>query len=351
MNTESTYKIISKILLISVLLLLNPFTFGFSKEKNFDENSSGKEVVLKGFTKSTYLDEQILSFTYEPEINIEINAPSKQKFDKDKNVMLIFYALPNMNSIEETIGRQKQQGLDWHYDIQHIGAQVRFLRNLIKNKNIVVAYLETKEQSWPWWRMRHPGGDFIIRNVVDSVKNIFKGFNIEIVLDGHSGGGSFIFGYINSIAQIPDQVKRISFLDSEYDYSDSLKHGDKIINWLNAYGDHYLCAIAYDDRDVIIDGKNIGTLNGGTFFRTKLLKKKLEREFEFSDYSDSLFTKFTALNGRVKFFLKSNPDHSMWHTLLVEKNGFIESIVSGTQYENSDYEFWGQRAYSEYIQP
>lgn len=315
------------------------------------ENRFDNEVRLKGFTTSSFLNEQTLTFEYEPEIKIEINAPSSETFNPNNKVMLIFYALPNMNTIQQTIGRQMQKGMDWHYDIQHIGAQVRFLRNLISDKNIVVVYLETKEQSWPWWRMRHPGGDIIIRSVVDTVKNLFKSFKTEIVLDGHSGGGSFIFGYLNSVSKIPNQIKRISFLDSEYDYADSLKHGDKIITWLNASSDHYLCAIAYDDRDVIIEGKNIGTLNGGTFYRTMLMKEYLATKLKFGNDSDSLFTKFTALNGKVKFFLKSNPDHLMWHTLLVEKNGFIESIVSGTSYENHNYEFWGPRAYSQFIQP
>ena len=41
----------------------------------------------------------------------------------------------------------------------------------------------------------------------------------------------------------------------------------------------------------------------------------------------------------------------MWHTLLVEKNGYIESILSGTPFEQKDYEFWGWRVYSQYIQP
>ncbi len=350
MKRMSYLKIKSKILLIGILLAIsssNCFTIAKIKE----QKKSYNEVRLKGFTTSSYLDEQILTFNYEPEIRIEINAPSTEYFDPNKKVMLVFYALPNMNTIEETIGKQMQKGMDWHYDIQHIGAQVRFLRNEIKDINIVVVYLETKELSWPWWRMRHPGGDLVIRNVVDSVKNLFNNFNTEIVLDGHSGGGSFIFGYLNSVSKIPNQIKRISFLDSEYDYSDSLNHGSKLLNWIKASTDHYLCAIAYDDRDVIIDGKNIGTLNGGTYYRTTLMEEFLSKKLNFENDSDTLFKKFSALKGRVRFFLKSNPDHLMWHTVLVEKNGFIESIVSGTKYENLGYEFWGPRAYSQFIQP
>ena len=43
----------------------------------------------------------------------------------------------------------------------------------------------------------------------------------EIYLNGHSGGGSFIFGYLAGVEKIPSQVKRISFLDSDYGYDSS----------------------------------------------------------------------------------------------------------------------------------
>ena len=344
----------SRINLISAIMI---FIFLFNIQLSpvygsvVNNSSHEKGTALRGFSKDLFLDEQILSFEYFPDINVEINAPSAGKFDGTKKISIIFYALPNTNSIEQTIGRQKREGLDWHFDIQHIGAQTRFLRDQVKDKNIVVVYLGTKEESWPWWRSKHPDGDYIIRSLVDSVRNIFKEFTTEIVLDGHSGGGSFIFGYINSVNEIPSRVKRISFLDSEYDYSAGLKHGSKIINWLKAEPDHYLCIIAYNDRDIIINGKNIGTLNGGTLFRSNLMKDDLDKALHLNKSEDSLFTKYSGLNGRIKIFLKTNPEHQMWHTLLVEKNGYIESILSGTPYEEKDYQFWGWRAYSQYIQP
>ncbi len=341
-------RVIITSLMIIVLLFLLP---GIINGEVNPKASLDGGVALKGFSRSSFFDEQILKLKIYNGIKIEINAPAANIFDRDKKVLLIFYALPNMNTIDETIGRQKAPGLDWHYDIQHIGAQVRFLRNLVTDENIVIVYLESPEESWQWWRMKHPGKDFVFKMVVDSVANIFKNFSTEIVLDGHSGGGSLVFGYINTVNRIPKKIKRISFLDSQYDYADSLHHGRKIVQWLKAAPDHYLCSIAYDDRHVIINGKDIGTIEGGTFYRSELMEKRLAKDFNFVDYSDSLFIKYSALKGRIKFFLKRNPDHLMWHTLLVEKNGFIESILSGTSYENEGYQLWGWRAYSQYIQP
>jgi len=330
------------------LIVTSVFSFVLFINANF---IYAKETSLKGFSISTYLDEQILDFEYSPDINVEINAPSAENFDPAKKTLLIFYALPNSNTIEQTVGRQKKEGLDWHFDIQHIGAQTRFLRELVKDRNIVVVYTGTKEESWPWWKSKHADGDSVIKSLVDTVKSIFAQYKTEIVLDGHSGGGSFVLGYINSVNRIPSQVKRISFLDSEYDYNPALKHNVKIINWLKAGYDHYLCAIAYDDRDIVINGQDIGTLNGGTFYRTGLMAGDLGKAFYLYRSEDSVFTKYYGLNGRIEIFLKSNPQHQMWHTLLVEKNGFIESVLSGTPYENKDYQFWGWRAYQQYIQP
>jgi hypothetical protein len=341
---------------IKLILALVGFIFLFSIHLSLLYGKAGnylyrKGNTLPGFSKNSFLEEQILSFEYSPDINVEINAPSSDKLDVNKKILLIFYALPNFNSIEQTIGRQKTEGLDWHFDIQHIGAQTRFLRDQVKDKNIVVVYLGTKEESWPWWMSKYPYNEYSINNLVDSVRSIFKEFTTEIVLDGHSGGGSFVFGYINSVNKIPNWIKRISFLDSDYDYSGELNHGSKIINWLKSGNDHYLCVIAYDDRNVIIDGKDIGTLNGGTFYRSNLMENDLDEVFHLNKSEDSLFTNYSGLNGRIKIFLKTNPDHQMWHTLLVEKNGFIESILSGTPYDEKNYKFWEWRAYSQYIQP
>jgi len=41
-------------------------------------------------------------------------------FGKNDKVLLVFYALPNGNSIEQTVGKNLKEGDDWHYNIQHI---------------------------------------------------------------------------------------------------------------------------------------------------------------------------------------------------------------------------------------
>ena len=301
------------------------------------------------FTISEHFAERILNLRFEPEITVQINAPSNEMFDLNRKTLLILYALPNGNSIEWTIGKKLNPRDDWHFDIQHIGAQTRFLRENCKNTNIIVAYLMVDAKSWPSWRRKTENSDLIINSLVDSLFEMFEQFNTKIVLSSHSGGGSFIFGYLNNVKQIPNYVERIAFIDSDYGYEDSLKHGDKMIDWLSESNEHYLSVIAYDDRNVRINGNNIVSPTGGTYYRSKMMKERLGKDFEFTDESDTSFTIYTSLNGRVQFRLKENPNAEIFHTVLVERNGFIQSILSGTEYEGKNYQFWGERCYEKWI--
>ncbi|MCB0262166.1 MAG: hypothetical protein KDH98_03340, partial [Calditrichaeota bacterium] len=81
-----------------------------------------------GFSTHPYGDEQVVSFNYFPEIQIHINVAATTDFDPQKPVGLALFALPNGNSIEQTVGKIVQPEDDWHFGIQHIGAQTRFLR-------------------------------------------------------------------------------------------------------------------------------------------------------------------------------------------------------------------------------
>jgi len=318
--------------------------------KSISAQSSSNSHAFDKFIKSENFGERLLDLRYEPEISIHINAPSKENFDSTKKTLLVFYALPNGNSIEWTIGRKLKPGDDWHFAIQHIGAQTRFLRENYKQANIVVAYLMNDSKSWPAWRRNITNGDSIIKSIVNSITNILHPLDIKIVLSGHSGGGSFIFGFLNSVNEIPNFVQRITFLDSEYGYEDSLKHGDKLIDWLKESNEHFLSVIAYDDRNVKINGKNIVSPMGGTYYRSKMMKERLAKDFEFTDESDSSFARYNSLNGRVQFRLKENPNAEIFHTVLVERNGFIQSILAGTEYEGKNYKFWGERCYENYVE-
>src|ERR1035441_2328558 len=294
-------------------------------------------------------NERITSFTFDPEVKVCVNAPGQSSFAPGKKVLLIFYALPNGNTTDQTVGKVLQAGDDWHYDIQHIGAQTRFLRDLIKDRVVVVVYLEANLKSWPAWRKKH--GDDLIPEIVITVKKLFAGHEVETVLSGHSGGGSRIFGYRNAVDQVPNGVVRIAFLDSNYAYDPALGHKDKLVKWLAASDHHCLCVLAYNDAVALLDGKAFVSAAGGTWGKSHAMQHDLAEEFSFSTRTNAEFQRFSALDGRVQFILRSEEHTSIFHTAQVERNGFIHSMISETPNEGKGYEYFGPRAYSKWIQP
>jgi len=170
-----------------------------------------------------------------------------------------------------------------------------------------------------------------------------------VQINSHSGGGSFIFGYLNGIEKIPDIIERISFIDSDYGYEDSLHHGEKLIPWLQESDKRYLTVYAYNDSIALYHGKPFVSATGGTWYRSKMMLKTLAKSFDFQiDDRDSLIW-YNALNHRIQFILKRNPDRGIYHTEQVEKNGFINSILSGTPLEGQGYTYFGPRVYEQYI--
>jgi hypothetical protein len=281
------------------------------------------------------------------DVRIRVNAPAPESFAPDKPVLLVFYALPNGNTIEQTIGRKLQPGDDWHFDIQHIGAQTRWLRQVLTNQTVVVAYLEAGTKSWPAWRKQH--GDRRIPEILDGVRGIFSSNRTEVVLAGHSGGGSLLFGYLNTVEKIPADVRRIAFLDSDYAYESGL-HADKIAGWLAASDEHHLCVLAYQDYVALLNGKTFVSENGGTWGRSHAMLDDLGRQFQFTNRTNGGLETFSALDGRAEFLLKENPEKKIYHTVQVERNGFIQALLSATPDEGKGYEYFGERVYTNWIE-
>lgn len=303
---------------------------------------------LPGFQVSPFFDEQVVTFRLNEDMTLHINAPAIDSFRTDLPVGLALYALPNGNTIEQTVGKVLETGDDWHFDIQHIGAQTRFLRQHLTDYNLVTVYLEADPLSWPTWKTQFPDYDDIIRTTVEYLLGCFADYDPFIVLTGHSGGGRFIFSYLDGVTDIPEYVKRICFLDSNYGYTNS--YGDQFMDWLNASSDRYLSVIAYNDSVALYNGEPIVSPTGGTWYRSRMMKQYMDDFYTFTTEEDDDFIRYTALDGRIKIILKKNPDQAILHTVQVERNGFIHTMVTGTEDEGVDYEYYGERAYDGLIQ-
>lgn len=302
----------------------------------------GEPKPLTGLSAISRHGETFEEFRVEPGVRIVINRPQLDH-DPDRPVLLVFFALPNGGTIEQAIGKEIQPGDDWRFGIQHIGAQTRFLREKIKDRTLVVAYLENDLKSWPAWRKAH--GDQKIAPLLDAVRSRFDAKRTRVVLSGHSGGGSLIFGYLNDVEAIPDEVERIAFLDANYAY-ETARHRDKLVAWLRSSDRHMLCVLAYNDAVALLNGKSFVSAAGGTWGRSHLMQADLEGAFPFQKQLADGMHRWKALEGRIRFFLKENPDQKILHTVQVERNGFIESLLSGTPLDEVGYSYFGERAYT-----
>ena len=394
--------------------------------------------------------ERDCSFLYEPGVRVRINAPAEGLMTPRKPVRLIFYALPNGNSTEWTFGKRMEQGDDWHFDIQHIGAQSRFLRAMDTLHNYVVVYLEAENRSWGAWRKAGPGRDLIIRQLVEQIALLFSsgcsgasssGADCanqsmpQVELNSHSGGGNFIFGFMDACDSLPDYLCRISFIDSDYNWDDE-RYGPKLVRWFSggaaatqhntscvgphnaavpataaatqhtaavpatAAATHHTAAVpatdagnphtcarpatqrqlfvaCYKDYVALYNGKPFVSKKGGTWHRTQMMYNYLRRHLKGAQWSrgagvsagqdaNQCIVRRTwpcgekreekcnwqhggqrkeQRTGQCYFYWKKNREKKIYHTVLVELNGFIHSELVETPQEGDSYLFMGPRAY------
>jgi hypothetical protein len=312
--------------------------------------TSSREPFPAGFAPCSRFGDLCRVDTVDPGVQISMNTPPVEAMGRDKTVDLILYALPNGNSTAWTAGKSVTPQDDWHYDIQHIAAQTRYLRAVLPGRLFVVVYLEATPLSWPRWRTLHPEGGKIIAEIVAYVRAQFMPRKTLVTLTGHSGGGSFTFGYLNAMDTIPGWVRRISFLDSNYGYADSSGHGEKLQRWLGGDTTRVLSVIAYDDRRVTLEGKPIVSPTGGTFRSTHRMLDRFARSGDLRQVRNDSLALWRGYGGCLEFLIHTNPRVEILHTQLVgDMNGFIHAITIATPSQQAG-EFGGPRKYLHWVE-
>src|SRR5438067_50160 len=132
--------------------------------------TSASADPLPGSHRSPWFGEQVRERWVEGTVRVLVNAP--EAVDPKRPTRLVVYATPNGNTIEQTLGCAKADGLDWHFDIQHVAAQVRRLRELSPKENIVLAVVEAEGLSWPAWRRSTTDSSARIVRVVNGVRDL-----------------------------------------------------------------------------------------------------------------------------------------------------------------------------------
>jgi hypothetical protein len=283
-----------------------------------------------------------------PGVTATIVAPAK--LDPNRRIDLILYALPNGNTTAQTMGRQMTPGLDWHFDIQHIGAQTRALRTMGMPQAVVV-YLEADSKSWPAWRQKL-GYDSANKRIVAMVNEIRsavapKPWSLPVTLTGHSGGGSFMFGFIEGQEALPWWLERIAFLDANYNFEP--KHGDKLMSWLKGARDRTLVVLAYDDREIMLDGKKVVSDSGGTWRASERMLKYLRPTQRLRTDTVAGFIRHGA--DQLQILTHPNPQNRILHTEMIgEMNGYMHAML----FRTPDYfktVLGTPRAYSQWVNP
>lgn len=307
---------------------------------------------MNGLRISNWYAEQIIEERTPNGVRILINAPPADRFDSKLPTRLILYALPNGNTIEQTLGCKLAPGMDWHFDIQHIAAQTRRLREIDRNENIVLVCLEAEGLSWPARRQKHSDNSIQIKTIVEGLLKRIPGSSVRVSLIAHSGGGSFLFGFLNSADAIPDYVERIAFLDANYSYSDTDKHGDKLIAWMDGNSDRRLIVVAYDDRNIKIDGKMVIGPDGGTYRASHRMLDAMGKKIALKHIEQGDFDRYEGHENQCLFEIHRNPLNKILHTALVgEMNGYLMAASYGTPLASKWGAFGGPRAYGKWIQP
>lgn len=282
------------------------------------------EALMRERTRMLIVDSGVTATIVEPET-----------LDPTRPIELILYALPNGNSTAETMGRTPRDSGEWRYDIQHIAAQTRLLRARGLTQAVVV-YLEAAGKSWPEWRRvrGYPEANARIGRTVDRLRQDVLNTDsrrrhtpVNVTLAGHSGGGSFMFGFIEGQETIPSWVERIALLDANYNFA--AVHGPPLQTWLNAAPSHTLVVLAYDDREITLDGRKVVSDSGGTWRASQRMidwfapRRPLTREMigDFQRWRDT--------SGQVEMWLHPNPANRILHTELVgEMNGYLYVMLT-----------------------
>lgn len=293
--------------------------------------------------------ERMTERRFDPGIRALINRPAHP--DPAKPLRLVIFATPNGNSIEETLGRHVPAGADWHFEIQHAAAQMRWVRRQRPEETWVLACLECPGKAWPAWRRQQADAPALVSGIVDALRKECGGGSpgFQIILTGHSGGGAFTFAFLDSAETLPADLGQIAFLDSNYGYDATKGHGSKLSAWLKADPGHQLTVIAYHDSNALLNGKSFVSEQGGTWGRSQAMLADFAPEFPFTETTSGPLRRASALDGRLRFLLMENPDHAILHTRLVEKNGLIHALLAGTPQAEKDYLFFGDPVYRDFI--
>src|SRR5512139_3757427 len=142
---------------------------------------------------------------------------------------------------------------------------------------------------------------------------------LAVTLTGHSGGGSFAWGFIDGQDSLPPWLERVAFLDSNYGFEP--RHGDKLVRWLSGDPGRRLVVLAYDDREITLNGRKVISETGGTWRASQRMLEHLRATHPLAEDRLGEFIRYH--DAQIEVLLHPNPENRILHTVLVgEMNGY-----------------------------
>jgi len=265
----------------------------------------------------------------------------------DKSVLVI-YATPNGNTIEQTLGAAVTAPEAWRFQIQHVAAQIHRVRQLLPETRISLAVIEAPGRSWPSFLGAHPAAPQFARRLAEHLRSQTQ--SQHTILCGHSGGGAFLLRCIHPLP-VPSAISRFVFLDANYSWDNNL-HSQPLLQWLQASPQNQLITVAYDDRQVELNGRRVVSDDGGTWRASERMIVGLGGAAEFAEQSLGPLRHLRSKTGQVQFLLHTNPQNQILHTALVgDMHGLICSLTADPAVADNWQRMLEPRDYSALIPP
>ena len=100
------------------------------------------------------------------------------------------------------------------------------------------------------------------------------------------------------------------------------------MTWLSASARHRLVVVAYDDRNIMLDGKKVVSDSGGTWRATERMIQRLSSSVTFTH--DTLGAFLRARTWQIELLRHPNPANRILHTELIgEMNAYMHALLTG----------------------
>lgn len=156
-----------------------------------------------------------------------------------------------------------------------------------------------------------------------------------------------MWGFLDGQPALPAWLQRIAFLDANYSFEN--RHAEKFTSWLKQDSRRTLVVLAYDDREIMLDGKKVVSDSGGTYRATQRMLEQLRQSLVFTEDRYGEFTRYRG--PQVEMLVHPNPDNRILHTLMIgEMNGFMHALlVRRPEYDRGESVLRTRRAYERWL--